>query len=128
MADDSPAPQRYYATVSWESEPMRAEKRIRRQIDQVLRLCYDGADLVRISKSAGAPGLRTLRRWVSLDLYGFGRTYHMLLRGRAVERIRAGMEDDLKWIRARVDRAEQKAEARREHQALRRNRTESRTG
>jgi hypothetical protein len=126
MADvGSPAPERLCPRMTFEGEPMRAEKRIRRQIDQVLRLCWDGHDLVRISKIPGAPGLRTLRRWCSLDLWGFGRQYHLILRGRAVERLRAGMEADLSSIRAKVDRAERRAEVR-EHQALRRNRTESR--
>jgi hypothetical protein len=118
--------ERYYATISWEGYAMRAEKRIRRDMDRVLRLCYEGADLVRVSRIPGAPGLRTLRRWVSLNLYGFGRQYHLLMRGRAVERIRGGLKADLGKIRARIER---QAEAR-EQQArelLRRVRTKDRT-
>jgi hypothetical protein len=104
MADDSPAPQRYYATVSWESEPMRAEKRIRRQIEAVTLWLWKGLTLAQVARMPGAPGESTLRRWVSLNLCGLGREYHLILRGRAVERIRAGMEADLISIRAKVER------------------------
>ena len=105
METSSTAPERLCPCITWESEPLRAEKRIRRQIDQVLRLCWDGFDLVRVARIPGAPGLRTLRRWVSLNLYGFGRQYHLIMRGREVERIRAGLQADLGKIRARVDRS-----------------------
>jgi hypothetical protein len=115
------------ADDSWEDIPLRAEKRIRRQIREVTFRLWDGLTLAQVARLPGAPGLRTMRRWASENLCGFGKEYHLILRGRAVERIRAGLQADLGKIRARVDRAEQRADAR-ELRALRRNRTESRTG
>lgn len=96
--------ERLYATMTWEGEPVRAEKRIKRNIEKVLLLCYDGLDLVRISNMPGAPGLRTMRRWVSENLYGFGRKYHLLMRQRAIDRLAAGIEADYRRIRVRAER------------------------
>ncbi|MGA2974705.1 MAG: hypothetical protein ABSF77_05280 [Spirochaetia bacterium] len=71
-----PVPERIVGRISWESYSLRAEKRIRANMDLVLDLCsrYD-LSLVDVAKIPGAPGLRTMRRWASENLYDFGKRY-----------------------------------------------------
>ena len=109
MADSSPAPERHCLSMTWESEPLRAEDRIRRQMEAVTLLLWRGLTIAQIAAMRGRsetrlPSERTLRRWTAENLLGFGKEYHMLMRERAIDRIHAAVEADIKVITARAAR------------------------
>jgi hypothetical protein len=61
---------------SWDNTPMRAESRIKRNIEATLWLCEEyHATLPQIARIPGVPSLRTFRYWLSKDLYGFRKRY-----------------------------------------------------
>ena len=89
---------------SWESEPLRGEKRIRKQMDAVLWLCFQGYTLPQIAKLPDSPCLRTLRAWCANNLLGFGKTYRFYRLQHVGARVEAAFEADLRQIRAKVER------------------------
>lgn len=98
-------PERIRQTIEWTAEPLRNEKRIKQKVDRVLYYCrFHGFDLVGISKMPGSPGLRTMRRWCAENLYGIGKEYGQIMRERAINRMHASLQEDLRKIEARVAR------------------------
>jgi hypothetical protein len=104
MARSSAAPERLYPQITWESHPMRAERRIRRQMDAVLRLCFAGLTLSQVARIPGGPGLRTMRRWASENLYSFRAQYWQFRREHVLDRLRVGIEADYRQILGRAQR------------------------
>ena len=127
----SPAPQRFYARIEWSNEPLRAEKRIRRQMELVTLLVWKGFTIAQIAAmrrigDARLPSERTLRRWTAQDMLGFGKEYHQFMRARSIQRLGAGIASDFRQIRARVERQAKVRESQ-AREILRRIRTPDRT-
>ena len=100
-----PTSERITARDEWETNtPMRAESRIKRKMDAVLWLCFQGYTLPQIAKLPDSPCLRTLRAWCANNLLGFGKTYRFYRLQHAAAQVEAGIEADLRQIRAKVER------------------------
>jgi hypothetical protein len=114
MADSSPALERIRQTIEWgPGEGLRAVKRIKRNMDQVLELCFKhGLSLVDVAKVNGAPGLRTMRRWESENLYDFSKRYKKI---RVSQRMQRYLDSSKEFDRQEAEANGPRALARYEH-------------